>query len=95
MKLSAPPLRSRSTPSRTNSPTTAPGYVNPNKQKVIAATCAPSTTRDSQTIYRLRCGLCGNDYGCNGLDIKARCCPFCQSGTPGEPLRESPPSLFD
>ena len=96
MKLSAPPLRSRTSATpHGNSPTTAPGYVNPNKQKVIAATGAPSTTRDSQSIYHLRCTFCAHNYGCNGLDIKARLCPACQSGTPGEPLRAPSPSLFD
>ncbi len=74
-------------------PTTVPGYRNPSKQVVIAATGAPSTTRDRQTIYHLRCTLCRHDYGCNGMDIKARLCPNCQSGTPGEPLREPAPRL--
>lgn len=96
MKLSAPPIRSRNSASpHGNSPTTAPGYANPNQQRVIAATGARSTSRDNQTIYHLRCGACGHDYGCNGLDIKARLCPSCQSGAPGEPLRDPSPSLFD
>ena len=69
-------------------PTTQPGYQNPNRQLVIATTGAPSTTRDSQKIYHLRCTLCRHDYGCNGMDIKARLCPNCQSGAKGEPLRE-------
>lgn len=95
MKLSAPPIRSRINVSpHGNAPTTSPGYINPNKQKVIAATGARSSNRHSQTIYHLRCGNCNFDYGCNGLDIKARLCPKCQDGTPGETLRERPPSLF-
>jgi hypothetical protein len=96
VKLSAPPIRSRNSAApHGNSPTTAPGYDNPNKQCVIAATGARSTSRDNQNIYRLHCRVCGHDYGCNGLDIKDRCCPNCQSGAPGEPLREPAPSLFD
>jgi hypothetical protein len=95
MKLSAPPRRGGSASSRRYSETTTPGYTNPNAQQVIASTGAPSTSRDSQTIYHLRCTRCHHDYGCNGLDIKARLCPACQSGTAGEPLRERAPSLFD
>jgi hypothetical protein len=75
-------------------PTTQPGYLNPNKQLVIAATGARSTTRDRQSIYHLRCTACRHDYGCNGMDIKARLCPNCQSGSKGEPLRDPAP-MFD
>ncbi|MBW4037953.1 MAG: hypothetical protein HIU91_03590 [Acidobacteria bacterium] len=89
-------MRSRTTVSPFgNAPTTSPGYTNPNKQKVIAATGARSSSRHTQTIYHLRCAHCGHDYGCNGLDIKSRLCPQCQSGAPGEPLRERAPSLFE
>jgi hypothetical protein len=42
-----------------------------------------------QVVYRLRCGKCGNEYGCNGMDIKARRCPQCQGGVAGEVLREN------
>ena len=93
MKLTAPPHRGRSSASPSLSQTTAPGFLNPNQQKVIAATGARSTSRANQNIYHLRCGLCAHDYGCNGLDIKARLCPSCQSGVPGEPLRERGPML--
>jgi hypothetical protein len=95
MKLSPPPRRGTPATSRSNSPTTAPGFHNPNHQVVIASTGASSTSRDKQTIYHLRCASCGHNYGCNGLDIKERRCPNCQSGAPGEPLRERAPSLFD
>jgi hypothetical protein len=94
MKLTAPPYRGRTAASTTLSQTTAPGFVNPNRQKVIASTGARSTSRANQSIYHLRCDLCSHDYGCNGLDIKARLCPSCQSGAPGEPLRERGP-MFD
>jgi hypothetical protein len=95
MNLTAPPRRGRATTARTNAPTTTPGYINPNRQHVIANTGAPSTTRAAQTIYHLRCAYCQHNYGCNGLDIKDRRCPHCQSGTTGEPLRERAPGLFD
>ncbi len=76
--------------------TTEPGYKNPNRQIVVNKNGAPSTTRDNQIVYRLRCELCQHEYGCNGMDIKARLCPKCQGGTAGEPLRDdaSQASLF-
>jgi hypothetical protein len=76
-------------------PTTEPGFTNPNRQVVERSTGAPSTTRDGQTIYALRCRDCNYTYGCNGLDIKDRRCPQCQGGTTGEPLRDPQPTLFD
>jgi len=94
MKLTAPPRRGTSSVGNPIAQTTAPGFRNPNAQVVIASTGARSTTRDSQTIYHLRCGRCSHDYGCNGMDIKARLCPACQAGTAGEPLREPQP-MFD
>ena len=94
MKLTAPPRAGSSVRSSARSATAEPGFRNTNHQVVIARTGAPSTSRDRQVIYHLRCAGCGHDYGCNGLDIKARRCPRCQSGAPGEPLREAPPTLF-
>jgi hypothetical protein len=94
MKLFAPARRGGFTAAKGLSPTTAPGYVNPNGQKVLADTGAPSTNRDRQSIYRLSCGRCSHEYGCNGMDIKDRRCPRCQQGAEGEPLRERPP-MFD
>jgi hypothetical protein len=75
------------------SPTTTPGHTNPNGQIVITATGAPSPLRNRQSIYHLRCTHCRYNYGCNGMDIKDRRCPNCQSGTPGEPLRDPAPTL--
>ncbi len=98
MKLSPPPLRGRRISTASSNPralTTEPGFTNPNNQVVVATTGAPSTTRDGQGIYRLRCRHCDGQYGCNGLDIKGRLCPMCQGGAPGEPLRDPAPSLFD
>ena len=95
MKLTAPTGRAGYVAAQRTTTNTAPGFVNPNGQTVIAATGAPSTTRDSQTIYHLRCKHCRHDYGCNGLDIKGRRCPNCQQGIAGEPLRERAASLFD
>lgn len=95
MKLTSPPRSGMGLRTRARARTAEPGARNPNGQVVIARTGTPSTTRDSQVIYHLRCTGCGHDYGCNGMDIKARRCPRCQNGTPGEPLLESPQtSLF-
>ena len=90
MKLTSPPGPPRRVSARSSARalTTEPGFVNGNKQKVVASTGAASSTRDNQTIYRLHCNACGEEYGCNGMDIKSRLCPFCQGGAPGEPLRE-------
>ena len=97
MFLSRPnrsPGRARPTRSGPRTPTTEPGFTNPNRQVVQRATGAPSTTRTGQVIYALVCRDCGFPYGCNGLDVKERRCPACQGGAPGEPLREAQPSLF-
>ncbi len=89
-----PGRRSASARSGPRTPTTEPGFTNPHRQVVERATGAPSASRAGQAIYALRCRDCGFTYGCNGLDVKDRCCPFCQGGVPGEPLREAQPSLF-
>ena len=90
-----PPRRSAASRSTARSPTTEPGFTNPNRQVVQRATGAASTTRDGQNIYALRCRDCSHTYGCNGMDIKERRCPQCQGGVAGEPLRETQPGLFD
>ncbi len=89
-----PPRRAAGAGTKNRALTTEPGFTNPNRQVVERATGAPSTTRDSQTIYALRCRDCGHAYGCNGLDLKERRCPACQGGVAGEPLREAQPGLF-
>ena len=94
MKLTARPRAGSPVRSAARAATAEPGFRNSNGQVVIARTGAPSVSRSSQVIYHLRCSACGHDYGCNGLDIKARRCPHCQSGAPGEPLREPQPTLF-
>jgi hypothetical protein len=93
MKLSSPGRRGGLIASKGLSPTTAPGYCNPNGQTVISDTGARSAARDRQSVYHLRCSRCSHDYGCNGMDIKARLCPRCQSGVAGEPLRDPAPLL--
>jgi len=74
--------------------TTDPGYTNKHGQTVIRRTGFPSETFPGQTIYHLRCGHCGHDYGANGTDIHLRRCPSHQNGAKGEPLRTPPPNLF-
>ena len=90
-----PPRRAAIARSPQRSPTTEPGFTNPNRQVVERATGAPSTTREAQTVYALRCRDCNGAYGCNGLDIKERRCPYCQNGAAAEPLRGPHPTLFD
>jgi hypothetical protein len=75
--------------------TTVSGYVNENRQEVLARTGFPSATFPGQTIYKLRCEYCRGEYGSNGCDNHKRRCPFCQQGAKGEVLRESAPSLFE
>jgi hypothetical protein len=74
--------------------TTEPGYRNGKGQVVIESTGARSTSHPNQTIYRLRCGKCEHEYGASGIDIHERCCPVCQNGKKGEPLREAAPKLL-
>ncbi len=73
---------------------TDPGYVNANGQVVIARTGFRSGSRDSQVVYRMRCGACGFEYGSNGIDIAKRLCPRHQGGVKGETLRQASPQLF-
>lgn len=97
MFLSRPsraPGRAKTIRSGPRTPTTEPGFTNPNRQVVQRATGAPSSTRPGQSIYALGCRDCGFVYGCNGLDVKERRCPGCQGGVTGEALREEQPSLF-
>lgn len=62
------------------------GYVNRNNQEVIEATGLPGTDH-GQSIYVLRCRLCGSEYGSNGSDNFQRKCPGCQQGRPGLRLK--------
>ena len=67
------------------SPTTTPGYINRNCQRVVRKTDLPGNDHLQKT-YELRCGHCGGSYGANGSDIWLRRCPHCQGGAPGLPL---------
>jgi predicted nuclease with RNAse H fold len=62
------------------------GYVNRNQQRVIEATGLPGTDH-GQSIYVLRCGRCGTEYGNNGSGNAQRKCPRCQGGAPGIPFQ--------
>lgn len=62
--------------------TTAPGYVNGKGQEVVRATGLAGTDY-GQSVYVLRCGRCGHEYGANGSDIFQRRCPKCDGGAPG------------
>ncbi len=74
--------------------TTVPGYVNGNRQEVMARTGFKSASFPGQVIYKMRCGVCRGEYGANGCDIHARLCPLCQQGKAGEVLREAALGLF-
>jgi len=39
-----------------------------------------------QRVYRMRCTVCGTEYGAYGCDIDIRRCPACQDGPPGVPI---------
>ncbi|HJQ37347.1 MAG TPA: hypothetical protein VKB93_09420 [Thermoanaerobaculia bacterium] len=69
---------------RKNSPaySTSIGFTNNNRQTVLQATDLPGTDH-GQSIYVLRCGDCGSEYGANGSDIWLRKCPNCQGGRAG------------
>lgn len=75
-KLEAPGM------GKTVAPTTAPGYINKNGQKVLRKTDKPGNDHN-QRVYVLSCGECRQDYGANGSDIWLRRCPACQRGAPG------------
>ena len=67
------------------SPTTIPGYVNGNGQRVVRKTDLPGNDH-LQKPYELQCGHCQGAYGANGSDIWLRRCPHCQKGVQGLPL---------
>ena len=80
---------------KTDAGTTAPGFVNQNRQRTVARTGFPSASFAGQIIYKMACGHCREEYGANGCDIHSRLCPKCQGGVPGEALREAAPGLFE
>ena len=61
------------------------GFTNEKRQAVVRATGLPGTDY-GQSIYVLRCGDCGEEYGANGSDVSRRKCPRCQGGKPGLPF---------
>jgi hypothetical protein len=62
--------------------TTDSGYRNRNDQIVVRKTNVKGNDH-GQTVYVLRCEICGREYGANGSDIFQRKCPFCQGGKAG------------
>jgi ribosomal protein S27E len=64
-----------------------PGEKNRNNQELLKKTDKPSTTHPNAKIWVMRCGDCGNEYGCNSCDAHERQCPRCnRSVRPGEPI---------
>lgn len=68
-----------------------PGVTNTNGQKVLRSTGLPGTDY-GQSVYVLRCGSCGHEYGANGSDAWLRKCPSCQGGKPGLPYVAGDPT---
>jgi predicted RNase H-like nuclease len=64
--------------------TTAPGFINRNRQENVRATGLPGTDH-GQSVYVLRCGTCRREYGVNGSGIFQAKCPHCQHGAAGLP----------
>jgi hypothetical protein len=62
--------------------TTAVGFVSRNQQEVVRPTGLPGTDH-GQSIYVLRCKVCGHEYGANGSEIWVRRCPKHDGGKPG------------
>lgn len=58
------------------------GERNRNAQQLLRITEARGTDHNSR-VWILRCGVCGNIYGCNSTDAFERKCPVCQRGKPG------------
>jgi hypothetical protein len=65
---------------------TAAGYRNEEGQEVVARTPLVGSEPE-QRVYAMKCTVCGHEYGTNGCDIPHRCCPNCQDGAPGLPVR--------
>jgi hypothetical protein len=79
----SPPLQASTLGTgRTSRQTTDIGYINRNRQMVVARTDVPGTDH-GQRVYVLRCGICGHEYGANASDIFQRKCPKHGNGAPG------------
>ena len=89
-------MRLKRIPNNAGAATTRPGYTNANGQVVVRRTGVRSAVRVGQTVYGVRCGGCGLEYGVAGVDVKDRRCPGCQGGATGEALghAERGPGLF-
>jgi hypothetical protein len=76
--------------------TTRPGYVNPQRQKVLRRVPWVDGGMDGQYVYVLRCirAGCGYEYGEEGIRVHQRRCPRCGDGAPGLHILEEAPTLF-
>jgi hypothetical protein len=63
-----------------------PGTVNTKRQLVIRDSGVINDHQ--QTVFILRCGDCGYEYGAQGCDVFERKCPRCQGGRGGEGLQD-------
>jgi hypothetical protein len=62
--------------------TTAPGFENINRQRVIGPSRARSN-HASARVHEIECLACGASYGANGCDIHIPKCSVCQGGKAG------------
>jgi len=76
--------------------TTRPGYVNPQRQKVLRKVPWVDGGMEGQSVYALQCQRagCGFEYGEEGIRVERRRCPRCDGGVPGLPVPEAAPMLF-
>lgn len=65
-----------------NASTTQLGYINRNRQEVVARIGLRGNDHN-QLVYLLKCHACGATYGANGSDVFQRRCPACDEGRPG------------
>jgi hypothetical protein len=64
---------------------TAPGYRNEDGQVVVERT-SRTGGEPAQRVFKMRCSVCGHEYGTYGAEIPHRLCPHCQDGPDGLPL---------
>jgi len=62
--------------------TTTIGFINENNQENMG-TRGKSGTARGRLAYKLKCRLCGFEYGSDGTNIAYKKCPSCQNGEEG------------
>jgi hypothetical protein len=75
-------MKATQRPTRQPGQTVNVGYENRNRQVVVRCTALPGDDQ-GHSVYVLRCGVCGHEYGAHGFDIFQRRCPKHDGGAPG------------